>query len=83
MEKRRKPRTVGLRRLRKVGSSNKVESSNDASLGNRKDASKQGRKIEDLDADAEVTLVDKTQEMNDDSLWKSRELSLKRWLKSL
>ncbi|GKE80430.1 hypothetical protein Tco_1550430, partial [Tanacetum coccineum] len=32
------------------------------------DASKQGRKIADLDADAEVTLVDKTQEMNDDNL---------------
>ncbi|GJW67455.1 putative ribonuclease H-like domain-containing protein [Tanacetum coccineum] len=27
-----------------------------------------GRKIEDLDADAEVTLVDETQEMNDDNL---------------
>ncbi|GJY97067.1 hypothetical protein Tco_0513977 [Tanacetum coccineum] len=35
----------------------KVKSSNDASLGAQKDASKQGRKIEDLDADAEVTLV--------------------------
>ncbi|GJU65906.1 hypothetical protein Tco_1247741 [Tanacetum coccineum] len=32
------------------------------------DASKQGRKIEDLDADAEVTLVNETQEMNDDNL---------------
>ncbi|GJU84347.1 hypothetical protein Tco_1291893 [Tanacetum coccineum] len=32
------------------------------------DASKQGRKIVDLDADAEVTLVDETQEMNDDNL---------------
>ncbi|GJW62798.1 hypothetical protein Tco_0112133 [Tanacetum coccineum] len=33
-----------------------------------KDASKQGRKIKDLDADAEVTLVNETQEMNDDNL---------------
>ncbi|GJZ31254.1 hypothetical protein Tco_0576301 [Tanacetum coccineum] len=57
-----------LRRLRKVGSSSRVESSNDASLGDQEDASKQGRKIKDLDADAEVTLVDKTQEMNDDNL---------------
>ncbi|GKE14504.1 hypothetical protein Tco_1422081, partial [Tanacetum coccineum] len=32
------------------------------------DASKQGRKIEDLDADAEVTLVNETQEINDDNL---------------
>ncbi|GKB20999.1 hypothetical protein Tco_0854922 [Tanacetum coccineum] len=46
----------------------KVESSNDVSLGAQEDASKQGRKITDLDADAEVTLVDETQEMNDDNL---------------
>ncbi|GKA52757.1 hypothetical protein Tco_0746072, partial [Tanacetum coccineum] len=38
------------------------------SLKKREDASKQGRKIKDLDADAEVTLVDETQEMNNDSL---------------
>ncbi|GJS44825.1 hypothetical protein Tco_0594946 [Tanacetum coccineum] len=57
LEKRRKSRTSGLRRLRKVGSFSRVESSNDASLGAQEDASKQGRKIEDLDADAEVTLV--------------------------
>ncbi|GJX74492.1 hypothetical protein Tco_0313087 [Tanacetum coccineum] len=68
LEKRRKSRTSGLRRLRKVGSSSRVESSNDASLGAQEDASKQGRKIEDLDADAEVTLVNETQEMNDDNL---------------
>ncbi|GJV15354.1 hypothetical protein Tco_1360677, partial [Tanacetum coccineum] len=37
-------------------------------LGDQEDASKQGRKIKDLDADAEVTLVDETQEMNDDNL---------------
>ncbi|GJX10486.1 hypothetical protein Tco_0200345 [Tanacetum coccineum] len=46
----------------------RVESSNDASLGAQEDASKQGKKIEDLDADAEVTLVNETQEMNDDNL---------------
>ncbi|GKF14580.1 hypothetical protein Tco_0056042, partial [Tanacetum coccineum] len=34
----------------------------------QKDASKQGRKIADLDADAEVTLVDETHERNDDNL---------------
>ncbi|GJZ68102.1 hypothetical protein Tco_0631342 [Tanacetum coccineum] len=45
-----------------------VESSNDASLGAKEDASKQGRKNKDLNADAEVTLVDETQEMNDDNL---------------
>ncbi|GJV04753.1 hypothetical protein Tco_1338322 [Tanacetum coccineum] len=68
LEKRRNSRTLGLRRLRKVCSSSRVESSDDASLGAQEDASKQGRKIEDLDADAEVTLVNETQEMNDDNL---------------
>ncbi|GJY40135.1 hypothetical protein Tco_0427405 [Tanacetum coccineum] len=68
LEKRRKSRTSGLRRLRKIGSSSRVESSNDASLGAQEDASKQGRKIKDLDANAEMTLVDETQEMNKDNL---------------
>ncbi|GJU04681.1 putative ribonuclease H-like domain-containing protein [Tanacetum coccineum] len=68
LEKRRKSRTLRLKRLRKVGSSNRVESSNDVSLGAQEDAFKQGRKITDLDADAEVTLVDETQEMHDDNL---------------
>ncbi|GJR96760.1 hypothetical protein Tco_0268934 [Tanacetum coccineum] len=46
----------------------RVESSNDASLGAHEDASKQGMKIKDLNADAKVTLVNGTQEMNDDNL---------------
>ncbi|GJU67606.1 hypothetical protein Tco_1253865 [Tanacetum coccineum] len=40
LEKRRKSRALGLRRLRKVGSSSRVESSNDSSLGAQEDASK-------------------------------------------
>ncbi|GKD24735.1 hypothetical protein Tco_1230949 [Tanacetum coccineum] len=68
LEKRRKSRTPGFKRLRKDGSASKVESSNNVSLDAQEDASKQGRKIDDLDADAEVTLVDETQEMNDDNL---------------
>ncbi|GKA13415.1 putative ribonuclease H-like domain-containing protein [Tanacetum coccineum] len=68
LEKRRKLRTPGLKRLRKVGLTSRVESSNDVSLGDQEDASKQGRKIVDLDVDAEETLVDETQEMNDDNL---------------
>ncbi|GKG36537.1 hypothetical protein Tco_0444215, partial [Tanacetum coccineum] len=50
------------------GSTSRVESSNDVSLGAQEDASNQGRKITELDANAEVTLVDETQEMNDDNL---------------
>ncbi|GJR41004.1 hypothetical protein Tco_1216688 [Tanacetum coccineum] len=38
------------------------------SLKKREDASKQGRKINDIDADAEITLVDETQGRHDDDL---------------
>ncbi|GJZ90079.1 hypothetical protein Tco_0662006 [Tanacetum coccineum] len=38
------------------------------SLGAQEDASKQGRKIADLDADTKVTLIDETQERNDEDL---------------
>ncbi|GKA58066.1 hypothetical protein Tco_0757254 [Tanacetum coccineum] len=68
LEKRRKLKAPGLKKLRNIGSNSRVESSNDVSLGAQEDASKQGRKIADLDADAEVTLMDETQEMNDDNL---------------
>ncbi|GJY91995.1 hypothetical protein Tco_0507777, partial [Tanacetum coccineum] len=44
------------------------ESSKDEVLGNQEDASKQGRKIADLDADTEVALVDEAQGRNDDNL---------------
>ncbi|GJY16603.1 hypothetical protein Tco_0387025 [Tanacetum coccineum] len=40
----------------------------EASLGDQEDASKQGRKIADIDADAEVTLIDETKGRNDDNL---------------
>ncbi|GKE57394.1 hypothetical protein Tco_1496579, partial [Tanacetum coccineum] len=68
LERRNKSRTPGLKRLRKVGRSAQVVSSKDEGLGAQEDAFKQGRKIADLDADAEVTLVDEAQERNDDNL---------------
>ncbi|GJW77408.1 putative ribonuclease H-like domain-containing protein [Tanacetum coccineum] len=68
IERRNKSRTIWLKRLRKVGSARRVESYNEASLGDQEDASKQGRKISDIDADAEVTLIDETQGRNDDNL---------------
>ncbi|GKA25177.1 hypothetical protein Tco_0711210 [Tanacetum coccineum] len=68
MEKRKKSRTSGLKRLRKVGSASKVEFSNDVGLGAQEDASKLGRKIADLDANAKMTLIDKTQERNDEEV---------------
>ncbi|GJT47244.1 hypothetical protein Tco_0955959 [Tanacetum coccineum] len=68
LERRNKSRTLGLKRLRKVGSARRVESSDESSLGDQEDASKQRRKIANIDADAEITLIDETQERNDDNL---------------
>ncbi|GJX45991.1 hypothetical protein Tco_0262667 [Tanacetum coccineum] len=45
----------------------RVEYSDDESLGAQEDASNQGRSIEDIDKDAEVSLVDETQERSDDA----------------
>ncbi|GJT96796.1 hypothetical protein Tco_1092314 [Tanacetum coccineum] len=66
LERKKKSRTTGLQRLRKVGQSRRVESSEDKeSLGDHEDASKQGRSIEDIDKDADVSLVDDTQGRSD------------------
>nr|GEW55184.1 hypothetical protein [Tanacetum cinerariifolium] len=51
------------------GSSTRVESSEDVVLGDLVDASKQGRMIDDLDADEGVTLVEETQERNDQDMF--------------
>ncbi|GJX23393.1 hypothetical protein Tco_0227838 [Tanacetum coccineum] len=59
LERRNKSKTPGLKRLRKVGRSTQVVSSKDKGLGAQEDASKQGRKIADLDADAEEVEVEK------------------------
>ncbi|GKB19440.1 hypothetical protein Tco_0853363 [Tanacetum coccineum] len=69
LERKKMSRPTGLKRLKKVGMSRRVESSKDQeSLGDPKDASKQGRSIADLDKDDDVTLVDETQERQDDEL---------------
>ncbi|GJS97458.1 hypothetical protein Tco_0804426 [Tanacetum coccineum] len=57
LERKKKLRTHGLKRLYKVGLSAKIDSSDDeASLGDQEDASKQGRKIHDIYADEDITL---------------------------
>ncbi|GKB00826.1 hypothetical protein Tco_0828870 [Tanacetum coccineum] len=61
-------RTHRLKRLYKVGRSARVVSSKDEGLGEQKDASKQGRKIDEIDQDAEVTLVNETQGRYEDNL---------------
>ncbi|GKC60877.1 hypothetical protein Tco_1088475, partial [Tanacetum coccineum] len=59
-EKKGGSRTHKLKRLYKVGRSARMVSSDDASLGDHEHASKQGRKIDDIDKDAEITMIDET-----------------------
>ncbi|GKB43662.1 hypothetical protein Tco_0888604 [Tanacetum coccineum] len=69
LERKKTSRTTGLKRLKKVGMSQRVESSEDQeSLGAPEDASKQGRSITYIDANVKVTLVYETQERQDDEL---------------
>ncbi|GJS78443.1 hypothetical protein Tco_0728324 [Tanacetum coccineum] len=60
LEKKRGSRNHKLKRLFKVVRSARVIFSNEASLGDQEDASKHGRKIDDIDKDAEITLVHET-----------------------
>ncbi|GJY16845.1 putative ribonuclease H-like domain-containing protein, partial [Tanacetum coccineum] len=69
LERKKMSRPTGLKRLKKVGMSRRVESSEDQeSLGAPEDASKQGRSIKDIDVDVDVSLVDETQEKQDNDL---------------
>ncbi|GKA03786.1 putative ribonuclease H-like domain-containing protein [Tanacetum coccineum] len=54
LDRRNKSRTPGIKRLRKVSRTTRIESSEDKGLGDQEDASKQGRKIDDIDANEEV-----------------------------
>ncbi|GJT65832.1 hypothetical protein Tco_1017312 [Tanacetum coccineum] len=56
LEKKGGSRTHKLKRLYKVGRSARVVSSDKASLGDQEDASKQGRKIHNIDADEDIIL---------------------------
>ncbi|GJX65193.1 hypothetical protein Tco_0299536 [Tanacetum coccineum] len=67
LERKRKSKTPGMKRLFKIGRSAQVVSSEDEGLGDQEDASKQGRKIDGIDKDAEVTLVNETQGRYDDA----------------
>nr|GEW03058.1 hypothetical protein [Tanacetum cinerariifolium] len=69
LKKKASKKTHKLKRLYKIGSSTRVESSEDEDLGDQEDASKQGRIIDNLDANAEVTLVDETQRRNDQDMF--------------
>ncbi|GJT90128.1 uncharacterized mitochondrial protein-like protein [Tanacetum coccineum] len=51
LERKRKSKTPGMKRLFKIGRSAQVGSSEDEGLGDQEDAFKQGRKIDDIDQD--------------------------------
>ncbi|GJV67791.1 hypothetical protein Tco_1483300 [Tanacetum coccineum] len=68
LEGKRKSKPSGMKRLFKISRSARVVSSEDEGLGDQEDASKQGRKIDEIDQDAEVTLVDETQGRYGDNL---------------
>ncbi|GJW39810.1 hypothetical protein Tco_0065655, partial [Tanacetum coccineum] len=67
LERKRKSKTLRMKRLFKISRSARVISSYKDSLGDQEDASKQGRKITDIDQDAEVTLVYEIQRRYDDA----------------
>ncbi|GJS46186.1 ribonuclease H-like domain, reverse transcriptase, RNA-dependent DNA polymerase [Tanacetum coccineum] len=73
LEKKGGSRTHKLRRLYKVGRSARVVSSDEASLDDQEDASKQGRKIDDIDADIDITLVNDV--VNDQDMFDVNDLA--------
>ncbi|GJR49827.1 hypothetical protein Tco_1400348 [Tanacetum coccineum] len=78
LEKKGRSRTYKLKRLYKVGRSVRVISSDEASLGDQEDASKQGRKIDDIDKDAEIILVDESQgSYGDDLMFEGQDVAEK------
>nr|GFC86238.1 hypothetical protein [Tanacetum cinerariifolium] len=66
LEKKRRSKHSGLQRLRKVGTSQRVESSAKTVMGDQEDASKQGG-IEAINANEDITLVDMETEVDLDA----------------
>nr|GEV74206.1 reverse transcriptase domain-containing protein [Tanacetum cinerariifolium] len=69
LEKKASKKSYKLKRLYKIGSSTRVESSEDAGLGDQENASKQRRMIDDLDTDHIVALIDETQGRKDHDMF--------------
>nr|GEX68713.1 hypothetical protein [Tanacetum cinerariifolium] len=67
LEKKRGFKSFGFKRLRKVGTTQRVESLNDTVVDDQEDASKQGGGIVELDANEDVTLVDVDDEVEMDT----------------
>nr|GEV06179.1 hypothetical protein [Tanacetum cinerariifolium] len=58
LKKKRKLTVTGLKRLRNVGTTQRIESSTDTVMNDQEDASKQGEIIANIDVDEDVTLKD-------------------------
>nr|GEW63898.1 ribonuclease H-like domain-containing protein [Tanacetum cinerariifolium] len=71
LERKKKSRTLGLKRFWNIGSTARVESSEDKeSLGDKENAFKQERMIDNIDQDEEIALVDETQRrMNEEEMF--------------
>nr|GEW75085.1 hypothetical protein [Tanacetum cinerariifolium] len=72
LERKNKLKVSGLRRFKKVGTAQRVESSADTVMDDQEDASKQGEIIANIDADEDVTLkdvaaVEKTDEIEENA----------------
>nr|GEZ00447.1 hypothetical protein [Tanacetum cinerariifolium] len=67
LEKKRQFKSSGLKRLRKVGTAQRVESSADTVMDDQEDASKQGGEIAELDADKDITLEEVDAEVTMDA----------------
>nr|GEY45359.1 hypothetical protein [Tanacetum cinerariifolium] len=67
LEKKRQFKSSGLKRIKKVGTAQRVESSADTVMDDQEDASKQGRKIVELDADEDLTLEEVDIEVTKDA----------------
>nr|GEX39602.1 putative reverse transcriptase, RNA-dependent DNA polymerase [Tanacetum cinerariifolium] len=67
LEKKRQFKSSGLKRLKKVGTTQRVESLADTVMDDQVDASKQRRKIAELDADEDVTLEEVDAEVTTDA----------------
>nr|GEX76739.1 uncharacterized mitochondrial protein AtMg00810-like [Tanacetum cinerariifolium] len=66
LEKRNKVKALGLKRLKKVGTTQRIESSADTIMDDQEDASKQGGKIAELDAGGYLEHAEKVLSMHDD-----------------
>nr|GEV20047.1 retrovirus-related Pol polyprotein from transposon TNT 1-94 [Tanacetum cinerariifolium] len=67
LEKRNKVKAFWLRRLKKVRTAQRIESSADTIMDDQEDASKQGWKIAELDANKDIILKDVAAELEKDT----------------